>query len=361
MLTETELMELHRELGEREVLSIYLNAEETDPAERRAWRVRLKQRVREIEERLASRAAEEQQAFRSALARLEDELAGYTGLLPERGWVGFATPERVWYADASAAPMPDLVRWERGMHIAPYVRALKQERPVTVILADQRGARTFDYRFGVLHEDERLVAEAEVRGRGAGAAKRAATRTGVRGEPRTDAARRQTEAAWGRLQREIVDAAADRVGDAGLLVVAGSSEATAAIMDALPERMTARAVSVSGVPVEATSAEVRAAVDEAASSLSLRLQRALVDEVVETTAAAGRACLGLEQTERALRAGAVDTLVLSRALVRAEPELTDRLVGMALDQGAVVEEVRETVAGPLDRGGGVGARLRFAA
>ncbi|MBX6364427.1 MAG: hypothetical protein IRZ00_11215 [Gemmatimonadetes bacterium] len=359
MLTQDEVLRLHQELGDRKVLSVYLNAEETDPAERRAWRIRLKQMVREIEARLAGDAAE-LKAFQEALGRLEDELSGYAGLLPERGWVGFATPERVWFAGASAAPMPDLVRWERGMHLAPYIRALKQARPVTVILADQRMARILDYRLGMLHEAERLVAEPEPRGRGAGAAKRAATTTGVRGEPRTDAARRQAAEAWRRLLREIV-ATAGRAGADGLLVVAGSADATAAIMRALPERLADRAMEVPGLTVDASGAEIRQAVDAAASELSLRLQRRLVADVLEATAAAGRACVGPEPTERALRAGAVETLVLSRGLTRVAPELVDRLVALALGQGAAVEEVAEVAAEALDREGGVGARLRYVA
>ena len=182
MLSHDEVVRLQQDIGKRKVLSVYLNAEETDPAERRAWRVRLNGRVKELEEELAARPAEEQDAARSALALLGRELASFSGLLPERGWVGFATADRVWYAGSSPAPMPDLVRWEGGAHVAPYVRALKQSRPVTAVVADRRHARIFRYLQGELREEAVLRSDAaRAESASAGSSKRASTHSGMRG------------------------------------------------------------------------------------------------------------------------------------------------------------------------------------
>jgi peptide subunit release factor 1 (eRF1) len=360
MLSHEAILRLHQDLGHRKVLSLYLNAGETNPAERRAWRLRLSGMLKQLDAELGTRDSDEQEAARSALALLEAELARYPGLLPERGWVGFASADRVWHAGPTPAPLPDLVRWEQGVHVAPYVRALKQSRPVTTVVADQRHARIYGYLHGELREDQVLWADSVIAdSSSAGASKRASTHSGMRGEPRGDTARRISEVATQRMVREVLTKLPERVGEEGLLVITGTSETMSTILRALPDRLRTRAIDVPGVHTDASDAELREVVEAAASELSARLQKDVVDEVIEATRSAGRACLGRERTERALRMGAVDTLVLSRAFTRAHPDLTERLVDLTLDHGARVEEVAEAAAESLDREGGVGARLRY--
>lgn len=356
------VVQLNRELAGTKVLSVYLNAEETDPAERRAWRIRLNGLLKGLADGLVGAPEEERRAARAAAALLGQELARYDGLLPGRGWVGFATPERLWHAEPTPVPMLDQVRWEDGAHVAPYLRALKQSRPVTAVVADRRHARIFRYLHGELREEGVLWSDAApADGPAAGGSKRASTHSGARGETRGDAARRSEEVATQRLFREVSDAVSASVRDGHLLVVAGNPENVAALLRAVPERARERTIDLPGVPTDATHAELKEAIEAAASALSIRLQRGLVGEVLEATRSAGRACVGREHTERALQAGAVDTLVLSRTFARAEPDAAERLVDRALEQGAAVEEISEVAAGELDREGGVGARLRFGA
>lgn len=361
MLSHEEVLRLHHDLAHRRVLSVYLNAEETDPAERGAWRLRLNGMLKEQGKALAGASPEERKVARLAVDLLERELARVPGLLPENGWVGFATEERVWYTGATPAPMPDLVRWEKGAHVAPYVRALKQSRPVTVVLADQRHARILDYRHGEMKEQQVLWADPVIAGSTSGGSSRGmATRSGMRGEPRGDAAQHIGEVTTRRMLHDVMDAVSEPIDRGHLLVLAGNSETTAALLRALPERAHERTMYIPGLPMDAAPARLREAVEAAASALSVRLQQTLVKEILDATRSAGRACLGLERTERALRVGAVDTLVLSRAFARAEPDLAERLVDLTFDHGAGVEEISEAAADELDSEGGIGARLRFA-
>ncbi|HET8656264.1 MAG TPA: hypothetical protein VFL93_12160 [Longimicrobiaceae bacterium] len=361
MLSHDEALRLNQELAGTKVLSVYLNAEETDPAERRAWRVRLNGMLKGLEEALAAAPEAEREAVREAAALLQQALEPVEGLLPGRGWVGFATPDRLWYAGPSAVPMPDLARWENGAHVSPYVRALKQSRPVTVVVADSRRARVLRYLHGALHEEAAFSSEAAGAEGTSGASKRAATHSGVRGEPTGDVARRSREASTQRMLREVLGAVAQPVSEGHLLVAAGDPATTAALLRALPERARTRAIEAPGVHADATPAELKEAIEAAASALSARLQRALVHEVVDATRSAGRACLGREPTERALQAGAVDTLLFARAFARADPEAAERLVDRALEQGAAVEEVSDALARELGLDGGIGARLRYVA
>lgn len=351
MLSQEELVRLNQETAEEKVLSVYLNAEDTDPAERRAWRVRLNGMLKELDAGLAERPARDREAVRAAAALIEQELEGYAGLLPERGWTGFATPDRLLHAAPSPTPMPDLVRWEDGAHVTPYVRALKQSRPVVAVVADRRRARVFRYLHGELGTEEVIQSDA--------ASDEGPTRSGWRGEAGSDAARRSEEAATQRMLREVVDAVSGPLNSGHLLVAAGTAEATAALLRTLPDRTRERAIEVSGVRADASNAELKEAVESAASTLSSRLHRALVDEVLDTTRSGGRACLGRDATERALQQSAVDTLVVSRTFARTDPDAAERLVDQAYEQSAVVEEISEADAAELDREGGIGARLRF--
>jgi peptide subunit release factor 1 (eRF1) len=81
--------------------------------------------------------------------------------------------------------------------------------------------------------------------------------------------------------------------------------------------------------------------------------------VVDAAGAGGLAAFGREETLRALDEMRVDTLLLSRSFILQQPDLADRCVGAALAQDAAVEELSEEGAARLDRGGGIGARLRY--
>lgn len=362
MPNQDEVLRLNQELAGTKVLSVYVSAEETDPAARRAWRVRLNGMLKALEEELKDADEAERTSARAAMALVREEVEGHSGQLPGRGWVVFATPDRLWYAGSLPVPMPDLARWEDGAHVAPYLRAMKQARPVTAVVADRRRARIYRYAHGELREEAEFWSEAAVSdGPTGGSSKRASTHSGLRGESRGDAAKRVEQASAQRLIREVLDALSAPGRDGNLLVLAGNSETTAALLAGLSERARERTLELAGTQADATPAELKAAVEEAASALSLRLQHALVEQVIDTTRSAGRACLGREHTERALSAGAVETLILSRTFARAEPGIAERLVDDALAQGATVEEISEAAAGELDREGGIGARLRFAA
>ena len=206
MLTHETLVALYRELLGDKVLSIYLDGQANDPAERKVWRRRLEQRVGETERQLKDEPPEERAGFQRALSLLREELGWFDAFLPGKGWVGFATADRVLYSGTVAVPMPDLVRWERGIRVAPYVRGLKQGRGVTVVLADRRHARVFQYRDGEVEELPGVVADTDVGDlTDVGVAKRGATHSGVRGQTGTDAAQRFLDAGAERMMKRLLE------------------------------------------------------------------------------------------------------------------------------------------------------------
>ena len=359
MLTRDKLVELYRELLDEDVLSIYLDGSGTDPGERKVWRKELEHEIEAIRDRLERGPGRD--AFEEALSRLMEAVDAFDAFVPDRGWVGFATADQIWYTEAVPVPMPTLVRWERGVRVAPYIRGLKQDRVVAAVLLDSRRARIFEYRDGELVEPESLRADTFLGDlTDVHISKRAATHTGTRGETGTDAAQRALEVTSERMRKRLMEVVSEVVGQKGLLVIGGTPEMVSAAANSVPKAMNGRVVERPSLHVEMSPPEVKEAVEDAASELSEDLQGELVDQVVNQARANGRACLGRDETERALRERRVDTLLLARSFIEGDQEFADRCVGTAFEQHADVEEVSgEADERLLAEGGGIGARLRY--
>jgi hypothetical protein len=360
MLNHDELVDLYRTHRQTRVLSIYLNGGAKDFAERKVWRKKLDHALLDAQGALEAGTAEAR-AFQAAREALEAELEAFPNFLPERGWVGFATESGVIHAGGVRVPMPDLVRWEDGIRVAPYVRALKQERLVVAALVDSRRARLFDYRDGALEESESLTADLFLGDLSdVNQSKRPSVHSGSRGQTATDAAQVQLEVGAERLFKRVVDRLAERMGKRGHLVLGGSAEAVRHVMDHLPNHLKERAIERPTLRVEMSDAELRDAVEMAASNLNQELQERAIAEVIDVARSGGKGALGAEPVEQALRDARVDTLFLSRGFIRANPDYADFLVGAAFEKHAEVEELSVNGASRLDQEGeGVAARLRF--
>jgi len=358
MLTHDELVEVYRTLRSSPVLSIYLDGRDNDFSERKAWRRRLDHLVEEARAPLSGDALRD---FEAALGKIQDSLSGFDNFLPDRGWVGFATPESLVHGSAVRVPMPDLVRWEPGIRVAPYVRALKQERPVVGVLVDSRRARIFGYREGVIRELEDLHSDTFLGDLSdTNMSRRASSSSGVRGETATDAARTLLQVGSERLFKHLSERLVDVVGRTGQLVLGGPHEAVGHLRDHLPAGLRDRSTERAGLYLEMSEAEVRGALEASASALNQANQAKLLSEVVDLARSGGKGALGAAPVESALRENRVDTLLLSRGFIAANSDLADHLVGAAFEQGAEVEEVSGEAAPRLDsEGQGVAARLRY--
>ena len=359
MLDRARLVQLYRELRDLPVLSVYLDVDQHDPAQRRAWKVRL-DREASLEGKRVAEAGGDEEAFRAALAHIEDVLSD-PGFVHGRGWVGFATADGVRYHESLAAPMPDLVRFEEGIRVAPYVRGLKRLRKIVVAVADRRRVRLFGLEGSELVEGASLHADQDVGDLSdVGVSKAGSRRSGVRGETATDQAQRALDQGSDRLWKEAVEKIVEASGAEGFIVLGGTPEAVGRLEALLPDRVRDRTETATAMHMDQSLPEVQEMVEGAASVLNKRLQGDLVAGVVDLARAGGKGVLGPERTVTALREMRVDTLLLSRNFLRDDPELADRAVGTALAQDAEVEEVSGPGAEVLDHeAGGMGARLRY--
>ncbi|MGH7668792.1 MAG: hypothetical protein ACRENQ_04800, partial [Gemmatimonadaceae bacterium] len=107
---------------------------------------------------------------------------------------------------------------------------------------------------------------------------------------------------------------------------------------------------------------IEAAARRAASSLRATYGRALVRRLAEQAGSGGRAATGVPAVQRALRARAVDLLLVSPEFVRAgrNAGMGEDMVRAAIAQGADVEVLSGEAAALMNRlAEGVAARLRF--
>lgn len=373
MMTHERLVELYRSLKDEPVLSIYLDVDQHDPAERDAWRRRLDRELGEAR-RVVEGNGGDAHDFEAAWDRLRTELEPFEGFVGGRGWVGFASAGSLHYAEAIPVPMPDLVRWEKGIRVAPYMRGLKQHRPVVVVLADRQRARILVYRNGTVEEPEDLLADTalgdltdvgthkrgytnRVQGPDGGGQ---GTTSGVRGETATDQAQRILEVSSDRMWKALGQAVAGRAGHDGFVVIGGPTETSSRFAGYLPDAVRERAVERSALHFDMSAAEVRDHAEAAAHELSAAQHAALVDEVIDRARSGGRAELGRDACERALRDMRVDTLLVSSGFLRADPDFADRCAGTALLQHAAVEEIGGEGGERLDsEAGGMAARVRY--
>lgn len=363
MLSHDRLVALYRELENQDVLSVYVNGDQHDPAQRDAWRTRLDSGIAALRRRIeADEGTEGVASFEKAWGHIARELRPLgDAFLPHRGWVGFATAERLVYAEGLPAAMPDLVRWERGIRVAPYVRALKQERPVLVVVTDSRKARLFDHVDGEIEELAGLKADTFVGDlTDVGVRKSPARASGWRGETSTDQAQRVLEVAAERMLKELVAFIENKAGEQGIVVLGGTTEMVRHMANLMPKRLDGRVAERPSLSMDMTLAQIREEVRSAAGDHSERSHFALVSELADAARSGALGSLGPEATELALSEARVDTLLLSRGFIREHPDYADRCVGAAFAQGADVEEVSGGAGERLDlEGKGIAARLRF--
>ena len=362
MLTSAELHQLAQELADTKVLSVYLDTRVTDPAMRHAWRATLVTGLREARARIAD--DRERDAFDRAAALLEEPFPVPGGVWGAPGWVAFVTAEgRRYVADLPVQP-PVLVAWRDGPVTSPYLRALKQHRPVVVALVESRAARLYRYAWGKLEALDEMTAQVEppsAAERITAPATRATATPAARGAVGTDDVQRRRHSAFQRLTASLGERVARLAGDAGWVLVGGTPEWAHLAGAALPRHLDGRTLVSATLRHDASDDEIRRAAKRAATELRGAEGSLLVEQLVERAGGHGRAAIGVTAVERALRARAVDVLLLSPDFVRTHEEAAEALVRAALTTGADVEVPSGSAAERLDRAAtGIAARLRFA-
>jgi hypothetical protein len=358
MMTHHELAELSRGQRDEMVLSIYLAREHTDPGKLDVWKKRLTAATASERRRVEDESPDDVAIFDHALQLIMSSVASIGRVLPHSGWVAFATGDRLLRSEGLPFAPLNVVRFRKGAYVGPYLRSQDYTRPIAVALVDRWRARLFRYQHGDLHESKDLLGNpGELDVSGSGMRKGAASVSGVRGATRSDAASRALDTETERFRRQVAAEVLAMAGESGGVALGGAKGAVRALRAMLEDDLEGRFVELFYLDLEASSDELMLSVEEAASRLSAASHTQLLDACEHSAGGAG---LGWNNVQRALAAGAVETLVLSEGLLESSPDATEELLILALEKGATVEAIRgEAGRRLLHDWDGVATRLRF--
>lgn len=360
MFTHAELLAIHRSLRTTRVLSLYVDFTATDPAVQRTWRVQLERSLSDLERRMADAPHDERVEFARCIELANETLAKLDPGIGSPGWAAFVTAENVRGAHALPVPVQTLAIWSTGPYIAPYVRALKETRPVVLVLADARKATIYQYLAGrAVHIDNIRAHHVVEHADHMGTPSRVGFHAGTRGRPGRDAAQRALLNGRDRMIATVVDRVVERAGNEGWIALGGVKRVVAALARHLEPIAPDRVLELTSLDVHSSDAEVVAAARAAASTLRNAADSRRLAELADEHRPGGLAAFGARETERALMDRCVQDLYITRTFRDAYPAEADAAIRMALDQDAAVEETSGSAAELLDEHGGIAAGLRF--
>ncbi|MEO8560802.1 MAG: hypothetical protein ABI601_01925 [bacterium] len=362
MISTTDLHELSQELADSKVLSVYLDTRLNDHALRFTGRAALAAALRAARTQIDDDA--ERILFDRAAAAIYRELPSPDDLWGAPGWVAFVTADRVRHVGWLPVRPTSFAAWRDGPVIAPYLRALKQQRAVAVALVDSRSARLYRYVGGTLEAIETVAHSFEELPGGERAALSSRAGRSVpapRAALATEAAERRRRSAFQRLSSVLSVRLGQLCGPDGWVLIGGTPAWSRIAGEALPPRLRERTLLSPTLGHVATDEEIAREAKRAASRLRAAHGRRLLADVLETAGAHGRAAVGLRSVERALDMHAVELLLLSPAFISSAPLDAEGVVRAALAGGTAVEVLSGDAAEQLDQtAGGIGARLRYA-
>lgn len=360
MLTYGNLADLERALRDKTVLSVYVNGENSDPATRDRWRADLRHSFDDIERWLEGSSHSERETFAACREMALKELSGFAPIAGERGWTAFFTADGPYHVGAVPVAVPTMAVWSTGACVAPYIRALKENRPVLVAVVDSTQARIFRYVEGAAQPVETVERKAVVdQPYHMGGPPRLGFSTGTRGRAGTDAAQKEEQSATDRMLAEV----ASRIGTLstdGWIVIGGIPVVATAALAQLAPDPASRAMRAEHLDVHATDAQVAECARESASKLRDADDLKRIDGAVSAAQSGGAGAIGIVDTVRALDLAQVRELFITQKYLENHAADADAAVRKAMDAGAVVEHVSGEAALRVDALGGMAARLRYA-
>lgn len=362
MLNSAQLVSLERSLRGKRVLSVYLDGTAHDPAKRRMWRVQLDHSLDDLRAWLAGSPYSERQELEKCIRALEHELAVMTGNVGGPGWAAYITADRVHEASLLPVAMPTQAVWSTGACVAPYMRALKELRPVALVLADSTRAVLYRYHLGTLEHIETVQAHHLVMAHShMGDTPRSGFHSGTRGGTRHDEAQRSLLDGTNRMLAEAAERVMRIAGRDGWVVTGGIPQVSGQLAETLATLAPGRVRTAESLDIHASEADLVDAAREAASALRNSADAARIAEIVDRGEATGLGTVGPAATRQTLDQDRVRELYITHRYLEDHAAEAEAAVRSAIDQAAAVEEVSGIAAAQLDAHGGMAARLRWKA
>jgi hypothetical protein len=360
VLNLSELIALEHTLRNTRVLSVYLDGTARDPAQQRAWRVQLDHRLDDLRAWLTDSPRAECEEFEQCVRLLDQQLRAFTGNVGAHGWATFITADRVHEASLLSVGMPTQAVWSTGISVAPYMRALREIRPVVVLLVDSSRASVYHYRLGTLEHIETVRAHHTVMTPShMGDAPREGFHSGTRGDTGHDEAQRSLREGTSRMLADAAELAIRVAGTEGWIVTGGIPQVSRQLANRLSSLAPDRVLNVDSLDIHASEADLTEAARAAASTLRNAMDASRIADIVDRGEATGLGALGPAATRRTLDESRARDLYVTHRYLADHAAEAEAAVRSALDQAAQVEEVSGVAAERLDAHGGMAARLRY--
>jgi hypothetical protein len=302
MTTRDDFAGFSRALEGRMVLSVYIARENEDPGMGSAWMKRLEVALGDLRADLEVTAPTDVPAFERAVEWVLSGVESFGRILPHEGWCAFATEDRLWLAEGLAFQPPEMVRWRLGAAVAPYVRALKEERPVVLAVLSGLHANVYRYEHGGLSAPMELHAEWPSAEAGdVGISKRASRSSGVRGATKSDYTKRTQDENVRRHHKQLEDVLREMAGEGDVVMLGGTQKAIHAVRKDLEEIFRGRLAELPEVTYDSPREELIGHLRVAASRLNEERQAGVERDLP----CAGGGCR--RQAPRLARHGRADT------------------------------------------------------
>ncbi len=388
MITKTELEVLNEyKAGAGRVLSIYLDVDQSNSANlNRKFEAAFEARVQKIGKSFEEEY--EQQDFEECVEEARKVIAAYEPRA--RGLVMFTrSTGSVWLRELNV-PVTTEIFWGAAAHIKQFLEALDEFETYGVVLTDRSRSRIFTVRLGTIEKHAEVHAAKRQPGRakpqvvGVRHLKTAGTDHLY---SQSHLQRKADQHALSHLKRVVeLLGHVEKFNPFARLVLAGCHEATSELFRLLPKSIRGKVVASATLASNAAESQIA----EEVSFIARRAERSYELERVETLitgAAKGRnAVTKLPATLAALNEKRVSDLVYSDDFaarggvcnnclaifpndtmncdfcglpVKPADDLVETAIGMALAEGAVIEQVRGEAAAKLKAAGGIGAFLRY--
>lgn len=350
-------------LNEETTLSLYLNVDNAvreNQATTPAWRIEMKNRLRDLE---AALDESQQDTWKGVVERLELYLKAYVPR--SKGLVLFVTP-----SDVQAHELPVPVENQAGFGrplVAPLLWAMDEYEPYLVVTVDQEEAHFYLSYLGGTEFEEGMEIDLEEYDFGQKTLMPSASAvTGghmlTQGNQRGEFEDMINEHR-ARFYRDVVQAAqriADR-NDADRIIIGGSEQSAHAVHNLMDDTLKARVVTVESIPMRYSPKEVFDHIEQTALNHERDQELELVKQVIDFAKSGGRGALGRKDVQRALEMQQVEMLVLSWPPQDGSMDGLNSLLQQVLELNSKIELVHSAAANLLnDEAGGIAARLYYA-
>lgn len=361
MLTYGDLIDLERALRKKTVLSVYVNGTSSDPATRDRWSVDLRHSFDDIESWLRGSSHSEREAFAACRELALKELGTFPLNAEARAWMGFFTADGPEYVGTLPVAVQTLAAWSTGACVAPCIRALKENRPVIVAIADHSQARIFRYVEGkiafVESVERKVIADQPYH---MGRPPRTGFSSNTRGRTGTDAAQREEQSATNHMLAEVASRIVTHARDSAWIVIGGIPDVAMAALRQLAPDAATRSMRAEHLDVHATEAQVAECARDSASKLRDADDLKRIEDAVSAAESGRAGAIGVVDTLKALDLAQVRELFITQKYLENHAADANGAVRRAMDEGAVVQHVSGEAAVRLDELGGIAARLRYA-